>query len=76
MTLAEIISRHEAAQPAPVILTPQAVAECAARRFTRALAALDTDARTQLLAQVITNVAGDSYALLLSRPAPSDPNAA
>ena len=53
MTLLEIITRHESAQPdqsAPIALTPRGRAQVAGSRFARALRELDAQERAEALA--------------------------
>jgi hypothetical protein len=48
-TLAQLIAIHEAAQPAPITLSPLAEARVAARRLARAAAVLDSEDRLEVL---------------------------
>ena len=80
MTLLEIITRHESAQPAPITLTPRGRAQVAGSRFARALRELTPEDRQYLLAQVVARAdagtEGRGFALLVSYPPVRDPQPA
>jgi hypothetical protein len=78
-TLAALIEAHHARQkptetPAAAVLTPRGHAVVAAHRFARALAALDPETRTTLLAQTVTGVPG-TYSLFVGHQPTTDPTA-
>ena len=55
-TLAQLIAIHEAAQPAPIALTPLGTARVAVRRFARTVAVLDPQGRQEALMLAMSEI--------------------
>ncbi len=56
-TLADLIAAHEARQPDPIVLTPLARAEVAARRLARVLSEIDHGSRYAVVNIVLRELA-------------------